>query len=218
VPPHRINYRANVWALHSLGVRRIVGTGAVGSLRLDYAPGEMVLVDQLLDFTRGRPSTFFDGEGAPGGAEPAVVHTDMTEPYCPELRRVLAEAAAAEGALAHGQGCYVCTEGPRFETAAEIRMFRQLGADVVGMTNAPEVVLARELGMCYGLVAMVTNYGAGLTGRPLTHGEVVETMRENVRQLRLIAWRALGLLPAARGCACGRTEVGVGRLVERIER
>ncbi len=206
IPPHRINFRANIWALHQLGVKRVIGTGAVGSLRQDFAPGHCVLTDSFLDFTRTRPLTFYEGDpivtGGPGG----VVHTDMTEPYCPELRRLLNDAGQAERIELHDGGCYVCTEGPRFESAAEIRAYRRLGADVVGMTNLPEVVLARELGMCYALIAMVTNYAAGMTANRLTHAEVVETMAENVRKIRVMAWRALDNLPETRGCSCGETE------------
>jgi 5'-methylthioadenosine phosphorylase len=213
LPPHRVNYRANIWALRMLGVERVIGTGAVGSLKLEMRPGDCVLVDQFLDFTHGRAATFFEGEGAgPGaglgpGSDAGVVHTDMTEPYCPDLRRALREAAAASGVTLHDGGCYACTQGPRFESAAEIRMFRGLGADVVGMTNVPEVVLARELGLCYALVAMVTNHAAGLTGKPLTHAEVVETMRENVRKIRALAWRALDAVPGERECGCGKQVV-----------
>lgn len=204
VPPHRINHRANVWGLKKLGVERIIGTGAVGSLRTELRPGDCVLVDQFIDFTRLRPSTFHEGlEGGPGPGA-GVVHTDMTEPYCPEMRTALLEAGRITEVPVHHGGCYVCCEGPRFETAAEIRMFGQLGADVVGMTNVPEVVLARELGICYALVAMVTNYAAGITGRPLTHREVLETMRDNVRKIRALAWRALDVLPERRGCGCAQ--------------
>ncbi|MDP2871357.1 MAG: S-methyl-5'-thioadenosine phosphorylase [Bacillota bacterium] len=210
VPPHRINYRANIWALRALGVKRIFATGAVGSLQERMAPGDCVLVSDFLDFARERPATFFEGQGAGGGSGFGVVHTDVSEPYCPELRRVLRQASEATGVAVHDGGCYVSTSGPRFETPAEIRMFRRLGADVVGMTNVPEVVLARELGMCYGLVAMVTNYAAGMTGNPLTHAEVVETMAENVRKIRALVWRALGLLPAERSCLCGRNLIVVG--------
>ena len=206
IPPHRINYRANIWALHQLGVERIIGTGAVGSLREDFAPGDCVLADGFLDFTRTRPLTFFEGEPVAPGGPSGVVHTDMTEPYCPQLRRLLAEAAEAESIALHDGGCYVCTEGPRFESAAEIRAYRRLGADIVGMTNLPEVILARELGMCYALIAMVTNYAAGMTVNRLTHAEVVETMAENVRKIRAITWRALAQLPHSRTCDCAKTE------------
>jgi 5'-methylthioadenosine phosphorylase len=216
VPPHRVNYRANIWALRALGVRRIFGTGAVGSLREHMAPGDCVIVSDFLDFVRERPSTFFEGDGGAGDGSLGVVHTDVSEPYCPELRSLLRAAAAAEGIPVHDSGCYVCTSGPRFETPAEIRMFRQLGADVVGMTNVPEVVLARELGMCYALVAMVTNYAAGMTRQPLTHGEVVEVMQDNGRKLRTLIWRGLGMLAGEEGpgggatCSCGHNLIVVG--------
>ena len=206
IPPHRINYRANIWALHQLGVERVIGTGAVGSLREDFAPGDCVLADGFIDFTRSRPLTFFEGEAVVPGGPTGVVHTDMTEPYCPELRRLLVDVAAAENVSIHDGGCYVCTEGPRFESTAEIRAYRTLGADIVGMTNLPEVILARELGMCYALIAMVTNYAAGMTVSRLTHAEVVETMRDNVRKIRTITWRALAQLPPSRSCDCAKTE------------
>lgn len=206
VPPHRINYRANIWALHRLGVSRVIGTGAVGSLREELPPGHLVLTDSFLDFTRCRPATFYDGEAAPDGEPRGVVHTDMTVPYCPELRQLLRQAAAADGVDVAMGGTYACAEGPRFESAAEIRMMRLLGADVVGMTNLPEVVLARELGMCYALVAMVTNYAAGMTAARLTHGEVVETMRANVEKIRTMVWRALDLVNSERDCGCVHRE------------
>lgn len=202
LPPHRINYRANLWALRTLGVERIVGTGAVGSLQEELRPGDCVLADQFIDFTRARPLTFYEGREGWEGPGSGVVHTDMTEPYCPEVRIALREAAASSEVPLHDGGCYACCEGPRFETAAEIRMLKILGADVVGMTNVPEVVLARELGICYALVAMVTNYAAGITGRPLTHREVLETMGDNVRKIRALVWRALDVLPERRACAC----------------
>jgi 5'-methylthioadenosine phosphorylase len=210
VPPHRVNYRGNIWALRALGVTRVFGTAAVGSLRDEIAPGDCVLVDDFLDFARERPSTFFEGDAGQGDASFGVVHTDVSEPYCPELRGVLRQAAGTAGIAVHDGGCYVCTSGPRFETPAEIRMFRQLGADVVGMTNVPEVVLARELGMCYSLIAMATNYAAGMTGSRLTHAEVVEIMGHNVRKIRTVVWQALDLLPAERGCACGHNLIVVG--------
>jgi 5'-methylthioadenosine phosphorylase len=217
VPPHRINYRANIWGLAELGVERIVGTAAVGGLRDDLPPGHCVLVDSFLDFTRGRAGTFFEGDFGPAGGPTGVAHTDMTEPYCGEMRGLLRRAAESSGIEVASGGCYVCTDGPRFESPAEIRMFRMLGADVVGMTNVPEVVLARELGMCYALVAMVTNYAAGMTANRLTHAEVVETMANNVRKIRTMAWKALDLLPEARGCACGSVERPIGQSGKRGE-
>lgn len=177
VPPHRVNYRANVWALSHVGARRLVATAAVGSLRPELSPGRVVLVDQFLDFTRGRPSTFFEGEGG-------VRHTDMTEPYARDLRAALAEAAERLGIPVTDHGTYVCTEGPRFETPAEIRMFAQLGGDVVGMTGVPEVVLANELGLAYATIAVVTNFAAGISKQPLTHEEVLAVMAQNTEALR----------------------------------
>jgi len=198
VPPHLINYRANIWALRALGVQRVIATTAVGSLNPDMKPGDFVLADQFLDFTKGRASTFFDG------GEAGVVHTDFTEPYCPELRGILREAAGELGITAHNGGTYVCTEGPRFESAAEIRMFAKLGGDLVGMTNVPEVVLAREAGLCYSTISMVTNFGAGISKTALTHEEVLEVMAENSEKLKSLIMKALTRIPEARGCACGR--------------
>ncbi|WPD20269.1 S-methyl-5'-thioadenosine phosphorylase [Thermaerobacter composti] len=199
VPPHRINYRANIYALAALGVRRVVATAAVGSLRRALAPGHFVLVDQFLDFTKNRVATFFEG------GEQGVVHVDVTEPYCPEIRARLAEAGAALGLAVTNGGVYVCTEGPRFETPAEIRMFERLGGDVVGMTSVPEVVLAREAGLCYATVAMVTNYAAGMAGQPLTHEEVLEVMAANGANLRRLILEALPGLAAAPTCRCAAT-------------
>lgn len=195
VPPHEINYRANILALRELGVREILATAAVGSLRRSLAPGSLVILDQFLDFTKGRPLTFFDG-GKP------VMHVDMTEPYCPRLQReLLAAGERLELALAPG-GVYVCTEGPRFESPAEIRAFAHLGGDVVGMTSVPEVVLAREAGICYASVAMVTNYGAGLSGAPLTHQEVLDEMARNVGRLRRLFFEAIGRRSQGASCGC----------------
>ncbi len=157
VPPHLINYRANIKALYKLGVKRIIATAAVGSLNFEYKPGTIVIVDQFIDFTKGRIPTFFAGD------ERGVVHVDMTEPYCPEVRKALFEAAELTGTDVFDRGTYVCTEGPRFETAAEIKMFKTMGGDVIGMTAVPEAVLARELGICYATVSMVTNYAAGIS-------------------------------------------------------
>lgn len=180
MPPHRVNYRANIWALRDLGVRSILASAAVGSLRKDLPPGALVLLSQFVDFTRGRSSTFFDG------AEEKVIHVDMTEPYCRRLRSELQAAAESLGERVAPEGTYVCVEGPRFETAAEIRMFRKLGGDVVGMTNVPEVALAREAGICYAAVAIVTNWAAGISREPLKHEEVSEFMRQQTPRVRAL--------------------------------
>jgi len=200
VPPHLINYRANIWALKEIGVERIFATAAVGSLNPDMSPGSFVFLDQFLDFTKNRVSTFFDG------GDRGVVHTDMTQPYCPHLRNVLARAAGSCDIAVHPNGTYVCTEGPRFETPAEIRMFRILGGDLVGMTSVPEVVLAREAGMCYAGIAMVTNFAAGISPRELTHKEVLETMAANGKNLSTLLMKAVELLPDTRECKCSQGE------------
>lgn len=196
VPPHLINYRANIWALKKSGVERVIATTAVGSTNPQMQPGHFVLTDQFLDFTKGRPSTFFDG------GEAGVVHIDVTEPYCPEVRAVLRDAASRLGITAHWGGTYACTEGPRFETPAEINMIRQLGGDLVGMTNVPEVVLAREAGLCYATISMVTNLGAGMSPTPLTHEEVLDVMAQNAENLKALAMATLEAIPAQRGCRC----------------
>jgi 5'-methylthioadenosine phosphorylase len=178
VLPHKINYQANLWGLHSLGVKRILATTAVGSLTSELTPGMMVIVDQFLDFTKQRPLTFFEQ----GDVQKA--HIDMTEPYCPAMRAELSKAAAKLNIPVQIGGCYVCAEGPRYETAAEIRMFRMVGGTVVGMTGIPETVLARELGMCYANLSIVTNWAAGIAVSPLNHAEVVQVMALNQGKLR----------------------------------
>jgi len=197
VPPHRINYRANIAALHRLGTKRIIATAAVGSLNPEFKPVSIVIVDQFIDFTKSRISTFYEGD------ERGVIHTDVTEPYCPELRKVLYEVASSMGTDVFDRGTYVCTEGPRFETAAEIRMYKILGGDVVGMTSVPEAVLARELGICYATVAMVTNFAAGISPNKLTHEEVVSFMQSNIARLRKVITMAIERIPQQSGCGCG---------------
>lgn len=176
LPPHRVNYRANIAALQQLGVRNVLASAAVGSMAETLPPGSLALLTQFLDFTRCRAATFFDGDEG-------VVHTDMGSPYCPHLGGELRAAAAALGERLSPDTTYVCAEGPRFETPAEIRMFRQLGGDVVGMTSVPEVVLAREAGLCYASVAIVTNWAAGIAPEPLRHEEVSSFMSEQAPRL-----------------------------------
>lgn len=150
-PPHLINYRANIKAFQKLGVEFIISTAAVGSLNENFKPGEIVLMKDFLDFTNGRMSTFFEDETA---------HVKMDEPYCQHLNHILEENF---GNLPYkGEAVYVATQGPRFETAAEIRFFKMIGGDVVGMTTVPEVVLAKELGICYSSVGVITNWATGL--------------------------------------------------------
>ncbi|KXA90139.1 5'-methylthioadenosine phosphorylase, partial [candidate division MSBL1 archaeon SCGC-AAA259A05] len=184
-----------LWSLKELGVKRVFASTAAGSLDPDLEPGEFVLLDQFLDFTKSRPSTFYEGEEG-------VYHVDMTEPYCPDLRNILLETAGELDIPVRPSGTYVCTEGPRFETAAEIQMFRQLSADVVGMTNVPESVLARELEMCYSAISVVTNFAAGISREKLTHEEVAEIMDENMKRLKSLLYSTIPRVPGERTCAC----------------
>ncbi len=180
VPPHRINYRANISALKQIGVTNILASAAVGSLTETMPPGSLAMLTQFLDFTRNRASTFYDGEKG------EVIHVDMTDPYCPHLRGELASAADALSEKVFEEAIYVCAEGPRFETPAEIKMFRRLGGDLVGMTNVPEVVLAREAGLCYATIAVVTNWAAGVSKEPIKHGEVSGFMDMQTPRIKAI--------------------------------
>jgi len=187
LPPHRINHRANIAALRDLGADAVFATAAAGSLRPEIAPGDMVILDDFLDLTKGEVITFF---GEPGD----VRHTDFVHPYDPALRAAL--RAAVDPMLApnvHPCGTYLCVSGPRYETPAEVRLFAAWGAHVVGMTGAPEAILCREAGLPYAGVALATNYGTGLlTDAPLSHTEVEAQM--STRRDALAAW----LLRAAR--------------------
>lgn len=163
VPPHLINYRANIKALKDIGVKYIYTTCAVGSCNENFAPADVVVLKDFLDFTKTRPLTFYEG------GEKGVVHVAMDAPYCPNLGRKFKEYAKTMGLNIKGDAVYACTEGPRFETASEIKMYKMLGADIVGMTNVPEVVLAKELGMCYQAIGIVTNWCTGIKGDVAGH-------------------------------------------------
>jgi 5'-methylthioadenosine phosphorylase len=195
VPPHRVNYRANIWALHALGVRDVLATQAVGSLNRAMPPGCFAVLGQFMDWTKSRPSTFFDGDTG------VVVHVDVTEPYCPALSDRLIRAGDFLGDLITRDAVYACTEGPRFETPAEIKALGILGADVVGMTSVPEAVLAREAGLCYAAVCIVCNWAAGMSSTPLTHEEVLGIMSDRTEDLRTLIRRFLDT-PADGTCAC----------------
>lgn len=155
VPPHRVNYRANVWALHALGARAVVGVNAVGGIRADMGPRVLVVPDQLIDYTHGRATSYGDAEGA------EVRHIDFSEPYTQTLRQRLLAAGAQAGLALIDGGCYGATQGPRLETRAEIARMRRDGCDLVGMTGMPEAALARELGLEYACLALVANFAAG---------------------------------------------------------
>ena len=174
VPPHKINFKVNIMALKNIGVTQIIATNAVGSLDLDIGPGSFVIIDDFLDFTVNRERTFFDDK---------VVHMDMSEPLCNRLRNViLSHGDCVSGGLVDG-GTTVCTEGPRFETPAEIKFFKMIGGTVVGMTSLPELVLAREAEMCYASISIVTNYGTSISPDILSMEEVYEVMEVKKQEL-----------------------------------
>lgn len=198
VPPHLVNYRANIKALQEIGVKNIIATAAVGSLNFEFKPGSFVLADQFLDFTRTRKTTFYEG------GDQGVVHCDMTVPYCPELRQALVTSGKEMEVAVHNGGTYVCTEGPRFETSAEIAMFKQMGGHLIGMTSVPEVCLARELGLCYANISIVTNFAAGISTSILTHSEVVEMMSSRIQQLRELIMRSIKYISDSPECDCAR--------------
>ena len=204
IPPHRINYRANLWALDSLGVTRVVAPCAVGSLRAELAPGDVVMCDQFIDATKGkRDDTFFDG--------PEVAHLSAPRPYCSVLRAAGADASRGAGLTTHDDGTVVVIEGPRFSTEAESRRYRRMGGDVLNMTQYPEVVLARELGICYTALALVTDYDAGIDDlevSAVTQQDVLRVFAAKISLLRRAVLQLVAALPDARDCECaaGRPE------------
>ena len=166
IPPHMVNYRANVWALRNAGVEQVIGMAAVGGISDHLPPGTLCIADQLIDYTYGRAHTFFEEDLT------SVTHIDFTEPYCEALRSTLIKAATKVGVELVAQGTYGATQGPRLETATEIRRLAQDGCDLVGMTGMPEAALARELDLCYANFSLVVNWAAGLGEGPITMREI----------------------------------------------
>lgn len=201
-PPHKVNYRANMWALRSVGVRQVLTPCAVGSLRAELTPGTFVVPDQLVDRTWGRPHTVYDQVGK-------VVHVSLADPYCPRGRRTVLDSAAADTNLVDG-GTLVVIQGPRFSTRAESLWHAAAGWSVVGMTGAPETPIARELAMCVTTIAMVTDMDAGLeAGEGVQHLDVLKVFADNIERLKALLLRVIANLPpteddAAATCACRR--------------
>ena len=193
IPPHRISYRANIYALHEAGVERILATNAVGAIDPSFRPGDIVAPHDFVDFTKHRATTFYDR--AP------VTHVDFSQPYCVEIREQLVEAAKKLGLQVWNEAVLVCTEGPRYETPAEIEMFRRLGCDIVGMTGVPEAVLARELEMCYAPVCFVSNMAAGMQ-KQLTIHEVSKMSRNALPKMKQILTETIKTLRSERNCQC----------------
>ncbi|OGW21310.1 MAG: methylthioadenosine phosphorylase [Nitrospirae bacterium GWA2_46_11] len=195
IPPHKINYRANIWGFKHLGVERIISVNSVGGINKNLSPGDIVLPDQIIDLTLGaRESTFYDKD--------TVVHVDFTNPYCPEMGEVLIKASHAVKLPIKTSGTYVCTNGPRLETAGEIRFFSIIGADVVGMTAMPEAALARELEICVSGISVVTNPAAGTSEEKLTVTEVIETMKKSAERIKSLIKEAVVTIPSSRNCPC----------------
>lgn len=199
LPPHKVNYQANIYALHEIGVQRIVATNAVGAINPDLKPGELVVPHDLIDFTKLRRPTFYD--------EAPVTHIDVSQPYCPEIRTLLIESTKKFASQARDRAVLVCTEGPRYETPAEIEMFRRLGGDLVGMTCVPEAVLARELEICYATVCFVSNMAAGMQQR-LSAKEVIEMAKEKMPVIQQVLRETVKHLPENRSCPCARALEG----------
>lgn len=195
VPPHMVNYRANLWALKSLGVRQLIGPTASGSLCPEIAPGHFVICDQLVDRTSGRKDTFYDGS--------PVTHISSADPYCPEMRSVVIEQAGKMGLTFHPEGTVVVIQGPRFSTKAESKWFSSMGWNVVNMTQYPEAVLARELELCYVNISVITDYDCGVTGgRSVTSDEMLAVFAEKNMQLKELVLAAVPALPHERHCPC----------------
>jgi len=193
VAPHKVNYRAIIIGLKNLGVRRIIATNAVGAINERYTPGDIAIPIDIVDFTKTRPTTLFD--------EGPVTHVDVTEPYCPSLRGLLIESAKSHLKRLWADSVMVCTEGPRFETPAEIRMFKRLGCDLVGMTGAPEVFFAREAGLCYAAICFVSNMAAGMQAQ-ITHREVEEVASRVISVVTKIVSQSIAQLDDVEPCRC----------------
>ena len=194
IPPHRVNYRANLWALKELGVKRIIASAAVGSLREDYGPGAFVIPDQFIDRTKKRLDTFYDGG--------QVCHISSADPFCEQLRSIFIKSAEKLGLDTKKSGTYVCIEGPRFSTRAESRLFQTWKADIVGMTIYPECILAREVEICYVSISIVTDYDVW-DENPVSTKEVIEKAKESNKQLKRLILETLPLIPKNRECICG---------------
>lgn len=194
-PPHVINFRANLWAMKELGVERIVGPNACGSLQAHVEPGHFVICDQFVDRTSGRADTFYDG--------PIVTHVSSADPYCPTMRQVAIESAEKVGVTAHPTGTVVVIQGPRFSTRAESKWFAAQGWEVINMTQYPECFLARELEICYCNISLITDYDAGTADAPpVTNEEVIKVFGENNAKVKDLLYTMIPALPSQRDCLC----------------
>ncbi len=197
-PPHMVNYRANLYAFKLLGVKRVIGPCAAGSLKPEIKPGDFVICDQYVNLTSGRKDTFYDG--------PITTHISSADPYCPQLREIAIECCRKLDLPFHPKGTVVVIQGPRFSTKAESKWFRSLGWEVINMTQYPEVTLARELEMCYVNISLITDYDTGLEGdpniKPVTHEEVMKIFQENIDKLKSLIIEMIKSIPEERTCPC----------------
>jgi len=197
IPPHKINYRANAWAFKSLGIKRVIGPCAAGSLQKEVPPGTFVVCDQIVDFTKGRDYTLFDG--------PEVKHLVSGDPYCPELRAAAVQAGHKLGLSIREKGTVVVIEGPRFSTRAESRFYSAQGWEVINMTQSPEAFLCAEAGMCYANISLITDYDAGFEGMaPVSHEEVLRVFVANNEKLKSLVVEMIKAAPEKQACACAK--------------
>jgi 5'-methylthioadenosine phosphorylase len=201
-PAHVVNYRANVWAMWAVGVTRLLGPCAAGSLQPHIRPGDFVICDQFVDRTRGRADTYYNG--------PTATHISTADPYCAELRALAIATARELGIPVHERGTVVVIQGPRFSTRAESRWFASQGWEVINMTQYPECVLARELELCYVNISLITDYDVGVEGvvGPATADEIVRVFHQNNARLRELLHALIPRIPLTRGCDCGRALEG----------
>lgn len=203
-PPQAINYRANLWAMKDLGVTRIIGPTACGSLKTSVKPGDMVVADQIVDRTRSRKDTYYDG--------PITTHVSFADPYCPQLRPIATQALRSLGITTHDRGTIVVIQGPRFSTRAESKWFSAAGWEVINMTQYPECYLARELEMCYVNISLITDYDVGLEGeagiKPVSHEEVIRVFQSNNERVKAALFEIVRAIPDERTCSCGSALAG----------
>lgn len=196
ISPHKINYRANMWGFRELGINKILSVSASGAITLSMEPGSIILPDQIIDMTSGRHSTFYEND--------VVIHVDFTDPFCPVLREHLIAAAETAQIRLVRKGTYLCVNGPRLETAAEIRAFSVMGADIVGMTGMPEAILARELEICFAGLSVITNYAAGIAEKKLSTTQVVEQMKVATETIASLLTGFFRRDVSASACACSQ--------------
>ncbi len=192
IPPHKVNYKANMWAFKSIGVERIIGLNAVGSLKEEYHPGDIVIPDQFIDLTKRRELTFYDG--------PEVYHISMADPFCLDISSKSYIIGKKLDYNIHQNGSYICIEGPRFSTRSESKMFKQFG-DIIGMTLVPEINLADELSMCYSMIATVTDYDAW-SETAVEAGDVMKIMKESEKQVSNMLFNLIPEINDQRNCNC----------------